>query len=295
MGLLTYLRLKVCAVLVRLLTRFTLGISQTHQDNILHIASRNSARSIKVHVYKSAKENKKPSPVLLNLHGSGFIIPLHGSDDEFCARVARETDYTVLDMQYRLAPENPFPAALNDVEDAVKWVMKRPDEFDLDRFAISGFSAGGNLALATAGNLFSKDTFRSILLFYPSTDKSIDPGDRATPDTSVKPSPPALSRIFDECYIPSTVDRKNPMVSPSYAQADAFPKNVLFVTAAQDNLCLEAEALAGRIENAGGDRNVVRRRMEKCGHGWDKMKKLGPTQVEAKNEAYSLGIDMLRQ
>ncbi|MGI4850723.1 MAG: alpha/beta hydrolase [Janthinobacterium lividum] len=261
---------------------------------MLQIPSRNPGRSIKVNVYKSTKSTQS-SPVLLNLHGSGFILPGHGSDDEFCARVARETDYTVLDMRYRLAPENPFPAALNDVQDAVNWVLKQPDEFNSDRFAISGFSAGGNLALAAAGGIFRKDTFRSILAFYPSTNKSIDPADRKTPDTSGKASPVFLSRLFDECYIPPTVDKKNPLVSPSFAQADAFPKNVLFITAACDNLCLEAEALAARIESADGNRNVVRRRMEKCGHAWDKTAKPRTAQEKAKDEAYSLGIDMLRE
>lgn len=293
MGLLTYLRLKFAAVLVRLLTRFTLGFPRASPDHVLHVASRSPGRAIKVNVYGS-KKTEGPSPVLLNLHGSGFILPLHGSDDEFCARVARETDYTVLDMQYRLAPENPFPAALHDVEDAVNWVLKRPDEYDVTRFSISGFSAGGNIALATAGGVFSKDTFRSILAFYPSTNKSVDPADRTTPDTSAKPSPAAISRLFDECYIPPTVDKKDPLVSPSFASADSFPKNVLFITAACDNLCLEAEALAAKIEAAGGERNVVRRRMEKCGHAWDKMAKPGTVQEQAKDEAYAMAIDMLR-
>lgn len=96
----------------------------------------------------------------------------------FCARVARETGHRVLDVQYRLAPEYPFPAALEDVEDAVNWVIKKAQDFDLSRFAISGFSAGGNLALATASGMFKKDTFNSVLTFYPSTNKFLDAGSR---------------------------------------------------------------------------------------------------------------------
>jgi acetyl esterase/lipase len=188
----------------------------------------------------------------------------------FCARVARETGHRVLDVQYRLAPEYPFPAALEDVEDAVNWVIKKAQDFDLSRFAISGFSAGGNLALATASGMFKKDTFNSVLTFYPSTNKFLDAGDRTRPDTSLGAGPVAMSRLFDKCYIPPTVDKKNPLVSPSFASTDAFSQNVLFITAACDNLCLEAESLAARIKDADGSRNVVTTRMEKCVHTWDK-------------------------
>lgn len=281
--------------MVRLIVRFSVGAVKCTPQKVVQVASRSSGRTIKLNVYESKKNSAKPSPVLVNLHGSGFIIPMHGSDDEYCARVARETDYTVLDMQYRLAPECPFPAALEDVEDVVKWVQGQQAQFDPSHFAISGFSAGGNLALAAAGAVFPKDTFSSVLTFYPSTNKAVDPADRKIPDASGKVTPPAMSRIFDECYVPPTVDRKNPRVSPLFAPADTFPKNMLFVTAAQDNLCFEGEALAAKIEAASGKRNVVTKRMEGCGHGWDKLQNLNPVQTSAKNEAYGLAVEMLRE
>jgi hypothetical protein len=131
MGFITYLRLKVVVVLLRLLARLVSGPTQYFPDRVLHISSRQGDRKIKVHVYNSRSDDSKPRPVLLNLHGSGFILPFHGSDDEFCARVVRETEYTVLDVQYRLVPENPFPAVLEDVEDVANWILQRPEDFDL--------------------------------------------------------------------------------------------------------------------------------------------------------------------
>jgi acetyl esterase/lipase len=294
MGFLTYLRLKIVVVLLRLLARLVSGPTQCFPDRVLHIVSREAGRRIKVHVYESGDDDSKPRPVLLNLHGSGFILPYHGSDDEFCARVARETGYTVFDVQYRLAPENPFPAALEDVEDVANCILQKPEDFDLTRLAISGFSAGGNLALATASGICGRGTFSSVLAFYPSTNKSLDPGDRRAPDTSVKAGSVALSRLFDRCYIKSGMDKKNPLISPSFASAQAFPQNVLVITAAQDNLCLEAEALAAKIKDADESCNVVTMRMEKCGHAWDKSAKSGILQEKAKDEAYTLAIKMLR-
>jgi acetyl esterase/lipase len=100
--------------------------------------------------------------------------------------------------------------------------------------------------------------------------------------------------LFDEYYIKSGMDKKNPLISPSFASAQAFPQNVLVITAAQDNLCLEAEALAAKIKDVNESRNVVTMRMETCGHVWDKSAKPGTLQEKAKIEAYTLAIKMLR-
>ncbi|KAI4852829.1 hypothetical protein E4T44_01233 [Aureobasidium sp. EXF-8845] len=290
----TYLRLKYIVVLLRLLMRLAFDSPKCFPNRVLHIASGEAGRKIKIHVYNSRNDDGKPRPVLLNLHGSGFILPYYGSDDGFCARVARETGYTVLDVQYRLALEYPFPAALKEVEDAINRVIKKVQGFDLTRFAISGFSAGDNLALATASGVFEKNTFKSVLAFYPSTNKFMDAGDRKASNISLKSKPVAMSRLFDECYILPTVNKKNPLVSPSFAPAHAFPHNVLSITAACDNLRLEAEALPARIKDADGSRNVVTTRMEKYVHAWDKMTKPGTIQEKAKNDAYTLAIEMLR-
>jgi acetyl esterase/lipase len=290
MGLLTYLRLKLLAVCIRLITRLRQGAPQAHPDRVLYIKSRNSRRKIKIHVYQPSAPVRKRSPVLINLHSSGFIIPLHGSDDKFCRHASHQAGYTVLDVQYRLSPENRFPAALNDVEDVVKWVLDQPDEFDHNRLAISGFSAGGTLALVAASIIFPGDTFRSVLAFYPPTDLATDPSLKKAPDSSGKPIPAFLARLFNQCYIPSTVDPKDPRVSPSFASVDGYPKNVYIVTAARDTLALEAEALAARIVG----RNVVRKRMEKCDHGWDKHEEMNTVQEEAKDKAYSMAVEILR-
>lgn len=290
MGLVTYLRLKLLAVFVRLVARLQGVVPQAHSDRLLYIKSRNARRKIKIHAYEPPAPVRKPSPVLINLHGSGFIIPLHGSDDTFCRHVSQQAGYTVLDVQYRLAPENPFPAALNDVEDVVKWVLEQPDEFDHSRLAISGFSAGGNLALVAASIVFPGDLFRSVIAFYPPTDLATDPGLKKAPDASGKPIWAFVARVFNQCYIPSTVDPKDPRVSPSFGSVDGFPKNVLIVTAARDSLALEAEALAARIVG----RNVVRKRMEKCEHGWDKNKAPDTVQQEAIDKAYGAAVEILR-
>lgn len=292
LGILGYYYRKCLAVLLRALMRIVNRIS-AHPDEIRHIPSRDSGRTIKVHVYHAPKSSG-PSPVLLNFHGSGFLLPFHGSDDEFCRRVSRGTRYTVLDVPYRLAPENPFPAALHDVEDAVKYALGRPDEFDLTRLSISGFSAGGNLALAASATLFPPETFHSLIAFYPALDLSTDAAAKVAPDPKGRVIPVPVARLFNRCYVPPSFDRRDPRISPAFAQLDRFPKRILMITAEGDSLALEAEDLAEKLENQQGW-HVVRQRMAGCSHAWDKRTRVGSHQEQAKDLAYTMAIELLNE
>ncbi|KAF9889880.1 hypothetical protein FE257_006970 [Aspergillus nanangensis] len=294
MSIFTYL-LRVCykffAVVIRIIATRGMRLRAVKPDDVYQIPSRNSNRSIKAHVYRPTTASS-PSPVLVNFHGSGFIIPMHGSDHEFCRKISHETGYTVLDVQYRLAPENPFPAAFHDAEDAVNWVLQRPEQFDLSRVAISGFSAGGNLALGISSSLFPRETFRSVLAFYPVTDLYTDSGLKSSPDPAGKPIPAVIARFFNRCYIPSTYDARDPRISPSYAAPERFPDRLLMLTAAGDDLAREAEGLAAQISKAPG-REVVVQRMQGCNHAWDKKATTGSIEGDAKEKAYDMAVAML--
>ncbi|CAG7966316.1 unnamed protein product [Penicillium nalgiovense] len=291
MDVLIYYYNRCFAFIIRTFIYLARNVSAS-PDQIRYIKSRDASRTIKVHLYQPSGSG--PSPVLLNFHGSGFVLPLHGGDDEFCRRVSHETKYTVLDIPYRLAPEHPFPAALNDVEDAVKYVFTRPHEFDLTRVSISGFSAGGNLALAAASNLFPRDTFRSLLAIYPVTDLSLDPASKIAPARGEFVIPLPVMRLFNRCYIPSSFDKRDPRISPHYAQADRFPQRVLMITADGDTLALEGEELAQKVKKLQGC-HVVSERMQGCSHGWDKNARVGTPQYQAKERAYQLAFDMLNE
>jgi acetyl esterase/lipase len=231
--------------------------------------------------------------VLLNFHGSGFLLRLHGSDDEFCRQVSQETKYTVLDVPYRLAPESPFPAAINDVEDAIKYALSRSDEFDLSHLSISGFSAGGNLALAASATLFPPETFRSLIAFYPALDLNTDAASKVAPDPRGRVIPVPVARLFNRCYVPPTFDRRDPRISPKFAQLDRFPRRVLMITCEGDSLALEAEELAEKLQREG--RYVVSERMNDCNHSWDKHTRAGTPQRQAKERAYNLAVEMLNE
>ncbi|KAJ5692308.1 hypothetical protein N7462_001731 [Penicillium macrosclerotiorum] len=295
MSIFTYCYLKVCAILLRSVVGLAtaLGGRRARPDEVRYIASRETGRTIKVHVYRSSS-TIGPTPVLVNFHGSGFLLPLHGSDHDFCRRVSQETQCTVLDVPYRLAPEHPFPAALNDVEDAIRYALGRPEEFDTTRVSLSGFSAGGNLALAASATLFPPDTFRSLIALYPPLDLNQDAATKVAPKPRGQVIPLPIARLFTRCYVPPGMDKRDPRLSPRFADSNRFPSRVLMITAEEDFLAPEAEELAARLQQLPG-RHVVRERMADCNHAWDKRTRVGTPQRQARDRAYGLAVDFLNE
>lgn len=270
----------------------------SHAHSTLNIPSRDVGRTITANLYtKDGPFPSLPQPVLINFHGSGMIFPAFGSDDQFCNHISQKTNYAIIDVKYRLSPESPFPAAVNDAEDVIRWVQGQPQKYDLTRLSISGFSSGGNLAIVTATAIMTKFTFRSVLTFYPGVDLASEPAGKVPPDTSAgKVIPARIARFFHRCYIPVGVDARDPRISPLFADLTGFGSKLLVITAARDNMAPEAERFASLLkEQTGrGSGDVVLCRMEECEHGWDKAPSLGPVQEEAKWRAYSMAIDMLK-
>lgn len=111
---------------------------------------------------------------LLWIHGGGMITGTAKMNDRDCANYARDLKLLVVSVDYRLAPENPFPAALDDCEEAWHWLQDSADELGIDptRIALSGQSAGGGLAATLAQSLLDRGGIQpaSQALFYPMLD-----------------------------------------------------------------------------------------------------------------------------
>ncbi|KAI1185560.1 alpha/beta-hydrolase [Nemania serpens] len=247
------------------------------------IPSRDKGRYIKADIYRPAtppsqeggEEEEPLLPVLVNWHGSGFIMPLFGADAPFCARVAREVGIAVLDADYRKAPETPFPGPVNDVEDVLLWVasQKQKQRFDATRVAVSGFSAGGNLAIVAATKLRKELAgvidILAVLSFYPLINLAAPPETKQVA-APINPFPAWQLRLFNECYAPDESIRTDPAVSPYFADAADFPRTVALATCSGDVLGPETEELGERLrrENADG-RKVSRLVCEGVRHGFN--------------------------
>jgi acetyl esterase len=115
-------------------------------------------------------EGQGPLPVLLYLHGGGFTVGSVHTHDSLCRHLAHLAHCAVLSVDYRLAPEHPFPTAVEDAWDSLAWLHRSAADLGLDpgRLAVGGDSAGGTLSLACA--LLARDAglpLRLQLLFYP--------------------------------------------------------------------------------------------------------------------------------
>ncbi|KAL5332694.1 Alpha/Beta hydrolase protein [Aspergillus crustosus] len=295
---LTYFSYKSTAVAIRAAAALKTSSKEPNPDEVRRIPSRDADRTIRTHGYyppssKTATAAPSPSPVLINFSGSGWVVPMHGTDDAFCRQISREINCEVLDVKYRLAPEDPFPAALNDAEDVVNYVRAHSDKYDLSRLYISGFSAGGNLPLSMPTNIFGPDTFRTALVFYPSIDWSGDLALKVAP----RPKPGADTtphiRDFFGRALAQGVSRADPRISPCFAPLKQFPRRVMVITAEMDSLAPEGEELAGRLEKIG--RRITSRRMVDCGHGWDKSALPGSPQYAAREEAYKMAVDIINE
>ncbi|KAI1839479.1 hypothetical protein JX266_014310 [Neoarthrinium moseri] len=272
--------------------------AEPRPDDSFTFTSSDGQREVKVNIYNS-KIGTEPKPVVLNWNGGAFVFAAHGSDDLFCRRVADQTMYTVLDASYALAPEYPFPSAVEDAEELVLQVLKRPTEYDSRNIVLSGFSSGGNLALAAASNLerqskILSDVIRAVAVFYPPTNMTIPPAEKRTSDGSLPPIPPVLGIImnaFRSSYLPPGVDPADPRASVLVADPNTFPDRMLIITAEKDRLAPEAEELAGKLQKAGKD--VLLKRFNGVAHGWDKTKDEESDDARVRDEAYSLVVKFL--
>lgn len=208
----------------------------------LSIATRDGS-SIRLRVYEPAGATTP----LLYAHGGGFVVGGLEACDHICRRIAVEAHRVVVSVEYRLAPEHAFPGPLNDVEDALDWMLTQPWEHrDL---VVAGDSAGGNLAAALA--LRARDRELPVagqVLFYPALDLTVS-GDGMTGYTG-------LGLSADDCRLAARTylagaDPTDPYASPGLAPDLSGLASALVVTVEHDPLRAEAVLFVDRLRRAG--------------------------------------------
>ncbi|MGE1109643.1 alpha/beta hydrolase [Bacillus wiedmannii] len=122
------------------------------------------APEVRIRIYEPTK-NTKDLPGVLWIHGGGYTVGLPEMDDRLCEKFVLEADCVVVSVDYRLAPENPFPAPLEDCYAALQWVSNNSEDLGIDssRIAIAGMSAGGGLTAALA--LLARDRKGPSIIF----------------------------------------------------------------------------------------------------------------------------------
>jgi acetyl esterase len=171
-----------------------------------------------------------PRAVYFHVHGGGWVLGGAAHQDALLDEVRRRVGVTVISVEYRLAPEFPFPAPLDDVEDALRWLLDEPLAAGVDRIIVGGESAGANLVVAALTRLRGHPRFPSILaacLNYGTFDLTGTPSlHTAEPGTPFLDLP--LSRWFREQYASPELQR-HPEVSPMYADLTGLPLALFLV------------------------------------------------------------------
>lgn len=157
-------------------------------------------------------------PALLWFHGGGYVMGRPEQDDRHCLEIARRLQLTVASVEYRLAPEDRFPAALDDGLAGLHWLVAHSEELHLDpsRIAVGGNSAGGGLAAALAQRVHDEGQVRLALqlLVYPMLDDRTDTG---APDQDLRVWTPASNRFGWTSYLgePSAARRNHRYAVPA--------------------------------------------------------------------------------
>jgi acetyl esterase len=195
-----------------------------------------------------------PLPGLVYFHGGGWVIGDLDTHDVQCRQLTAEAGITVVAVDYRLAPEHKFPAALDDAWAATRWVVAHGSELGIDarRLAVAGDSAGGNLAAVVA--LLARDAGGPAIslqvLVYPVTDlgaESQSYSDFAEGYMLTRES----MRWFTNHYLKSPNEARDWRASPIHAASLAGLPPALVVTAGYDPLRDEGAAYAARLTEAG--------------------------------------------
>jgi acetyl esterase len=210
-------------------------------------------------------EAKGPLPLYLDIHGGGWWMGNGYIFEPRTKALAAAAETIIVSVDYRLAPEHPYPTPLDDCHAALLWMHRSARELggDPDRIAIGGGSAGGNLAAALALRLRDEGGPRLLFqsLMIPATDLSgtqswpsfEQTGDRYMLTVS------GLKQMYD-AYVPDRRTRLSPYVSPLLAQSHAGLPPALVITAHFDPLRDEGVAYAKKLEAAGVPVELVQER-----------------------------------
>lgn len=236
--------------------------------NIKNTTVKVGSYEVPVRIYTPETGDKLP--VIIYSHGGSWISGTLDDYDNVCRKLSKNSKAIVVSVNYRLAPENPFPAGLNDVYNVLEWVSKNAKNIngDSSRICVAGDSAGGNLSAAVSQMARDKSGPHILceVLIYPSTNiyklnsKSWSYFGMSYNFTKQN------AEKFISLYTPRVEDRKSIYASPLLSKNFKNLPSTLIITAESDPLRDEGEAYGNRLKDAGV--NVVSTRYSGVTHGF---------------------------
>ena len=238
-------------------------------------------------------------PLLISIHGSGFVLGSAAMDDPFMMQFVEQCDVKVISIDYTLSPEVMYPVAQDQCYAVCRYAKAHAAELRIDpeRIMLMGHSAGGNFCAAIGLRENERPTLglRGIILDYPPLDIATDPFDKPLPKGCL---PPKMCRMFNAAYC-TQEQAKSPLISPVFATKEMvnhFPPT-LVITAGNDSLAGEAERFKDTLLRTGVE--VAFKRFENAHHGFtitgEKNARKQPEDCAASREAWKMMVDFVNQ
>jgi acetyl esterase len=208
----------------------------------------------RIYTPKILRNTNGLAPCLVFFHGGGWTIGNLDSHDVVCRKLADEGQLIVISVDYRLAPEHKFPAAIDDAIASTKWIAANSEQLGIDasRLMVGGDSAGGNLAAAVA--ISARDgngpAIAAQLLIYPAIDFAMTHPSHSEPETSILLTHSVI-RWFRDNYLNGTADVGDWRASPARAKTLIGLPPAYVLTAGADPLRDEGDEYANRLKEAG--------------------------------------------
>jgi acetyl esterase len=206
---------------------------------------------VNVRIYWPTEVSGAP-PIVVFAHGGGFVFCDLDSHDDLCRAMTNGVGAIVVSVDYRLAPEFPWPAGVDDVFAVTEWAARRAGELggDPSRLLVAGDSAGGNLAAVTA--LLARDrgqpAIAGQLLIYPALAADFGTESYRRFGSGYYNTATAMAWYWDQ-YVPNSANRGHPTASPLQASLTGLPPAVV-ITAGHDPLCSEGDAYAKALSDS---------------------------------------------
>ncbi|MFT3937588.1 alpha/beta hydrolase [Rhodopseudomonas sp.] len=224
--------------------------------SVRSIAIPGPAGDIPARLYTPTKlrQDEGLAPALVFFHGGGWVIGDLETHDVVCRGIAHDGELLVISVDYRLAPEHKFPAAVDDAIAATRWIADNAKTLGIDpeQLSVGGDSAGGNLSAVVA--LHARDHGGPLLagqvLIYPATDFSMRHPSHSEPETSVLLTHSVI-RWFRDHYLGGAQDAEDWRASPARAETLAGLPPAFVITAGADPLRDEGDEYARRLADAG--------------------------------------------
>jgi acetyl esterase len=196
-----------------------------------------------------------PSGVYMHIHGGGWMFNQSDFQDEALEKIVAATGMACISVEYRLAPEHPFPAGPDDCESAALWLVSEgAKRFSTNRFFIGGESAGATLSAVTLQRLRDRHgltPFRGANLIAGCSDLSMTPSARNFSRGKLVLTTRDIA-LFVRAYVPAGIDLRSPDVSPLYGELKGMPA-ALFSVGTYDALVDDSVFMAARWQAAGSE------------------------------------------